>query len=250
MKSFFTAFALAAALAVSIQTVAAAAEKSQGTPQGTPLTVVELYTSQGCSSCPPADAFLGELAKRNDLLALSIHVDYWDYIGWKDPFASPANTKRQRAYASKLGMRYVYTPQMVVQGAAHSTGSDRDKILALIAKARKSKRVAVKISRIHGGVRVTVPGAHTTEEAAVWLAVFDTKHQTRIKRGENGGRTLSYHNVVRGMKRIGTWKGQPLDIPTGNADMSTDGRDGCAAILQSVATGRILGAAKLALTGS
>lgn len=246
MKSFFKAFAMAAALAVSIQTAPFAAEK----PQGTPLTVVELYTSQGCSSCPPADAFLGELAKRNDLLALSIHVDYWDYIGWKDPFASPANTKRQRAYASKLGMRYVYTPQMIVQGGAHSTGSDRDKILAMIAKARKSKRVAVNISHARDGIRVTVPGAHTTEEAAVWLAVFDNKHQTRIKRGENGGRTLSYHNVVRGMIRIGTWKGRPLDIPTGNADMSTDGRDGCAVILQSVATGRILGAAKLALNGS
>ncbi|MAF96982.1 MAG: DUF1223 domain-containing protein [Rhodospirillaceae bacterium] len=244
MKRFFTAFALAAALAVAVQTNAAAAEK--------PLTVVELYTSQGCSSCPPADAFLGELAKRDDLLALSIHVDYWDYIGWKDRFALPENTKRQRAYASKLGMRYVYTPQMVVQGAAHSTGSDRDKILALIAKARKSKRVAVRISRAEDGIRVTVPGAgtaDTTDEAALWLAVFDSKHETAIKRGENGGRTLSYYNVVRGIKRIGTWSEKPLDIPIRNADMSTDGRDGCAVILQSVSTGRILGAAKLALTG-
>ena len=242
MKSFFTAFALAAALAVSIQTVAAAAEKN--------LTVVELYTSQGCSSCPPADAFLGELAKRDDLLALSIHVDYWDYIGWKDRFASPDNTKRQRAYASKLGMRYVYTPQMIVQGANHATGSDRDKILALIARTQKSKRVAVTINRAEDGVRVTVAGADTTEEAAVWLAVFDNRHDTDIKRGENGGRMLSYYNVVRGMKRIGTWKGRPLDIPTGNADLSTEGRDGCAVILQLVSTGRILGAAKLALTGS
>jgi len=241
---------MAAVLAVSIQTVAAAAEKPQGTPQGTPLTVVELYTSQGCSSCPPADAFLGELAKRDDLLALSIHVDYWDYIGWKDRFASPENTKRQRAYASKLGMRYVYTPQMIVQGAAHSTGSDRGKILALIDKERNSKRVAVKISRAGDGIRVTIAGAGIKEEAIVWLAVFDNRHDTVIRRGENGGRTLSYYNVVRGMKRIGTWNGRPLDIPTGNADMSTDGRDGCAVILQSVTTGRILGAAKLALTGS
>ena len=245
MKNFFTAFVLAAALAVSIQTVAAAAEK--------PLTVVELYTSQGCSSCPPADAFLGELAKRDDLLALSMHVDYWDYIGWKDVFASPENTKRQRAYAANLGMRYVYTPQMIVQGAAHTTGSDRGKILAMIAKERKSKRVAVRISRAEDGIRITVAGAGTAgikEEAAVWLAVFDNRHDTVIKRGENGGRTLSYYNVVRDMKRIGTWNGQPLDIPTGNTDMSTDGRDGCAVILQSVTTGRILGAAKLALTGS
>ena len=242
MKRFFRTFALAAVLAVAIQTVAAAAEKN--------LTVVELYTSQGCSSCPPADAFLGELAKRDDLLALSIHVDYWDYIGWKDRFASPENTKRQRAYASKLGMRYVYTPQMIVQGAAHSTGSDRGKVLALIAKAKKNERVAVKISRAEDGIRIKIAGADTTEEAAVWLAVFDNKHETRIRRGENGGRTLSYYNVVRGMKRIGTWSGKPLDIPTRNIDMSTENRDGCAVILQSLSTGRILGAAKLALTGS
>jgi hypothetical protein len=122
--------------------------------------------------------------------------------------------------------------------------------LAKIATAQKSKRVAVKIDRAQNGIRVTVPGAHTTDEAAVWLAVFDNKHETAIRRGENGGRTLSYYNVVRGMKRIGTWSGQPLDIPTGNADMSTDGHDGCAVILQSVSTGRILGAAKLTLTGS
>ena len=232
---------LALAIGAAVATPLRAGEKT---------VVVELFTSQGCSSCPPADALMEKLVAKDHVIALSLHVDYWDYIGWKDRFASPNNTKRQRAYAPKLGMRYVYTPQMIVQGANHATGSDRDKILALIAKAQKSKRVTVTINRAEDEVRVTVAGADTTEEAAVWLVVFDNKHDTDIKRGENGGRMLSYYNVVRGMKRIGTWKGRPLDIPTGNADLSTEGRDGCAVILQSVSTGRILGAAKLVLTGS
>ncbi|MBT3306373.1 MAG: DUF1223 domain-containing protein, partial [Alphaproteobacteria bacterium] len=115
--------------------------------QAAPLTLVELFTSQGCSSCPPADAFLGELSKRSDVLALSVHVDYWDYIGWKDPFASPKNTERQRRYSKFLGMRYIYTPQLVIQGADHEVGSDRTKILAKIAKAAKLDQVAVGIRR-------------------------------------------------------------------------------------------------------
>jgi hypothetical protein len=92
---------------------------------GAPPVVVELFTSQGCSSCPPADAILAELAERSDLVALSLHVDYWDYIGWKDPFGSPLHTTRQKNYASELGLRYVFTPQIVVDGAASVVGSDR-----------------------------------------------------------------------------------------------------------------------------
>jgi len=212
-----------------------------------PLTVVELFTSQGCSSCPPADAFLGDLAKRDDLLTLSIHVDYWDYIGWKDPFASPENTKRQRRYAQTLGMRYVYTPQMVVQGASHVTGSDRAKVAALIKKAARMPRVPISISRDKNNINIKVSGGATGEKATVWLAVFDKKHDTPVKRGENGGRTLSHYNVVRNMSRIGTWTGRAITIPTDVADMKSRGRDGCAVILQSLSTGRILGAAKIVL---
>ncbi|NQV83059.1 MAG: DUF1223 domain-containing protein [Rhodospirillales bacterium] len=216
---------------------------------GRPLTVVELFTSQGCSSCPPADALLGELSKRADVLALSVHVDYWDYIGWKDPFASPKNTARQHRYAKTLGMRYVYTPQLVIQGADHVVGSDRTKILAKIAKAAKLDRVAVGIRRDGDGVRVSVPAAHG-EQAAVWLAVYDSRRDTVIKRGENSGRTLSYYNVVRGMTRIGTWSGQAMDIRTSMADIASQGSDNCAVILQSLKTGRILGVARVALDKS
>ncbi|MEE8352332.1 MAG: DUF1223 domain-containing protein [Rhodospirillales bacterium] len=239
MKSSFKALVLAAGLFASVVFPTWAGEKS--------LTVVELFTSQGCSSCPPADAFLGDLSKRDDLLALSIHVDYWDYIGWKDPFASPENTKRQRRYARTLGMRYVYTPQMVVQGASHVTGSERVKVEALIKKAARTPRVPISISRDKNNINIKVSGGAIGEKATVWLAVFDKKHDTAIKRGENGGRTLSHYNIVRGMSRIGTWTGRAITIPTDVADMKSRGRDGCAVILQSLSTGRILGAAKIAL---
>ena len=129
-----------------------------------PLTVVELFTSQGCSSCPPADAFLGELARRDDLVALSEHVDYWDYIGWKDPFASPDLTKRQHEYARLLGLRYVYTPQMVIQGADHVTGSDRAGVLRKIAEAAALPRVAVTARYVGERIMVSLPGAEKEHE--------------------------------------------------------------------------------------
>ena len=249
MRNLFNAFALAAALVLAPAAMAAEQNAPENS-QGRPLTVVELFTSQGCSSCPPADAFLGELAKRDDILALSVHVDYWDYIGWKDVFASPRNTQRQRDYAAKMRLGYVYTPQMVIQGADHATGSDRSGVWAKIKKAAKTKRVPVAISLAGGKIRVTVPGAHTTDKAAVWLAVYGSKMETEIKRGENAGRTIVYHNVVSDMIRVGTWSGQPLDIPTAVDGMGAKGRDGCAVILQSLKTGRILGAARIDLAGS
>src|SRR5512144_1822690 len=112
---------------------------------------IELFTSQGCSSCPPADAFLGELAKRPDVLALSEHVDYWDYLGWKDPFASSENTQRQRAYSRRLGSGYVYTPQMVVQGTGQIAGTDRHGVLELVARARDLQFVPVDVNRTEDG---------------------------------------------------------------------------------------------------
>ena len=218
-----------------------------------PLTVVELFTSQGCSSCPPADAFLGELARRDDLVALSEHVDYWDYIGWKDPFASPANTKRQHEYARLLGLRYVYTPQMVIQGADHATGSDRARVLEKIAAAAALPRVPVSARYADDRILVSVPGAEGTaggEMAAVWMAVFDRQHETPVKRGENGGRTLKNFNVVRSMVRLGTWSGQALEIPAAMPEGNGRHPDGCAVIVQSLKTGRIIGAAKIAMPKS
>jgi hypothetical protein len=211
--------------------------------------VVELFTSQGCSSCPPADAFLGELAKRDDLLALSFHVDYWDYIGWKDVFASPVNSRRQRDYARNLGLRYVFTPQMVIQGAAEAMGADRDAILGGISAQQKHPRVPLTLRRGAGPGKMTVAIAAVpgSEPADVWLAVFDHEHLTPVKRGENRGRAIRNFNVVRDFRRIAVWRGEALEIPASLPEPAVLENDACAVIVQSLRTGRILGAAKIAI---
>ena len=213
------------------------------------LKVVELFTSQGCSSCPPADALLAELADREDILALSLHVDYWDYIGWKDPFASPLHTQRQRVYSQVFGKRYVYTPQMVVNGALEMTGSDRSTVLDRIAAAPPADRVRLAVRDDGAGkVTVSVPRSSDAEDATVWLVLYDNEHVTAVKRGENRGRTIRNRNVVRGLQRIGMWNGQALELPVMISEMAPNGGDSCAVLLQSQRTGRILAAARVALT--
>jgi hypothetical protein len=216
------------------------------------LTVVELYTSQGCSSCPPADAFLGELAGREDILALSFHVDYWDYIGWKDPYASPAHTDRQRRYSRRFGRRYVYTPQMVIQGMAEEIGSDRRKVLKRIGEAAEVVRVPVRLG--HGAKRdtitISIPRAATNDYAydvTVWLVIYDRSQETAVKRGENRGRTIRNSNVVRGLRRVARWRGEALETKASLAEFAEANGDVCAVLLQSRRTGRIVGAARLAL---
>ncbi|MBT3360358.1 MAG: DUF1223 domain-containing protein [Rhodospirillales bacterium] len=208
------------------------------------LTVVELYTSQGCSSCPPADKFLGELAKRDDVLALSFHVDYWDYIGWKDTFASPANTERQRAYARRFGIGYVYTPQMVVHGTAQMTGSNRPAVLNGIAQAQTMPAIQIKLRRDAGGVSASLPAKKGAEQASVYAVLFDREHSTSIRRGENGGRQITYSNVVRKLERLTSWNGEAMTValPVGE-----QANDACAVIVQSDMSGMILGAATLDL---
>ena len=207
--------------------------------------VVELFTSQGCNTCPPADAYLGELAKRRDVVALSLHVDYWDYIGWKDPFAIGIATERQRAYASHLGKGFVYTPQMVVDGAAEAVGSHRAVVAREIDQARAaSGKFPVRI--VYKGndmMTVSLPDAPAGKTATVWLVMFDGVHTTDIKSGENGGKKLTYYNVVREFRQIGTWSGKAMTIPVNAED---EGRAGCAVLVQEDGTGRIVGAGKVA----
>ena len=215
---------------------------------GDKLTVVELYTSQGCSSCPPADTYLGRLAERDDIIALSLHVDYWDYIGWKDPYAIPESTKRQRWYARKLGMGYVYTPQMVVQGMAHTTGSNRGNVERLIRDVHGAKRLDVQIHRTDGGLKVDIAGGtFKGETARIYIAAYDAMHENDVSRGENTGRKLAHYNVVREMTNIGSWSGKPVSLTVGSETIQMAGRDGCVVLVQSPETGRILGAAKIGL---
>lgn len=240
------------ALVFSLALPLAAAEAAETTAAGAaPLTVVELFTSQGCSSCPPADALLSRLAERDDVIALSMHVDYWDYIGWKDLFASPVVTERQRDYAASLGGRYVYTPQMVIQGASEAVGSDVRAVEWRIKEARKLPRVTVGLSADLAADTVTIslPPADTMESHTILLAVYDDEKVVNVPRGENGGRTLKYSHVVREFRRLGTWRGEAAEIPISLSELRAQDSDAyaCAVLLQSMETGRILGAAKIEL---
>lgn len=180
--------------------------------QSSPV-VIELFTSQGCSSCPPADALMHKLAARGDVIALSMHVDYWDYIGWKDEFGRAENTARQKAYAHAGGRRSVYTPQMIIGGVDSVVGTHPMDVADLIAKhsARKSD-VALKIARSGGKVSIAA-NARKAGKYDVKLVRFTDKRTTAIKKGENAGKTITYVNVVSDFATVGTWDGRaPLNI--------------------------------------
>jgi hypothetical protein len=184
-----------------------------------PRAVIELFTSQGCSSCPAADKLLGELSRDPSLLTMSLPVDYWDYLGWKDTLALHGHSDRQRAYAEARGDREVYTPQVVVNGVVHVLGSDKAAIENAIAKTRRNPGVLalpVTMSVAAGKVTVNVPAAkeeHPTAE--VWLCPVSSKVSVEIGRGENRDHTLTYHNVVRRWVKLGEWNGkaQTFSIP-------------------------------------
>jgi len=215
---------------------------------GEPVTVVELFTSQGCSSCPPADRFLGELATRDDVVALTLPVDYWDYLGWKDTLASPAYTQRQHAYARNRGDRKVYTPQMVFNGRTHAVGSHGASVYAEIAaQAESEARVAVDLMVDEDTIMVkagALPAGMEGQEATLWLFLTSKAETVAIGRGENTGATVTYHNVVRMMMPIGSWDGSAIEVALPRSDLMR-GYDGCAAILQVDGAGPILGASFL-----
>jgi len=218
--------------------------------------VVELYTSQGCNSCPPADAYLGELAKRKDIIALSFHVTYWDYLGWKDRFAFKAATKRQRAYSRHFRRGYVYTPQMVIDGQSEVIGSRQFLVDRAIGKAtRQADKITVTFKKTDDGklhaVLPTRKGSGTAERATIWMVLFDRRHTTDIRRGENGGKKLTYYNVVRKLTPLGTWDGEGKSVALPVQAAGPAGRrDGCVVIVQSNQTGRIIGAAAMPLAQS
>jgi hypothetical protein len=201
-------------------------------------TVVELFTSEGCSSCPPADALLAELAGRPDVLALSFHVDYWDRLGWKDPFSSPDATQRQHGYAELLGLAAVYTPQIVVDGGWQAVGSDRSEVEQALGSARRNRDdVPVALAVDHGRARIALgPGGEVA--ATLLLIGFDRRHVTAVARGENGGRTLSHVDVVRTVEQIAPFDAQArvIEVPIRSPS------DRLAAILQA-RNGRVIGVA-------
>jgi hypothetical protein len=200
--------------------------------------VVELFTSEGCSSCPPADTLLGALASRPDVLALSFHVDYWDRLGWKDPFSSAAATRRQERYARLLGVDTVYTPQIVIDGHWQAVGSDRGAVDRALAAAATDLAVPMRLAIDHGGARITLGPGPSGMPAAVLLAGFDRRHVDRVGGGENDGRILTHVDVVRGFTEIGRFTGATAAI----AAPLYWRTDRVAAILQAD-DGRIIGLA-------
>ncbi len=210
--------------------------------------VVELFTSQGCSSCPPADAILAELAKEGDVIALSQHVDYWNYIGWEDPFSHAGATERQRAYRVQFGTPYVYTPQMVFDGMTEAVGSDRDVVERRIARARLDKKMPITVERSGEKAVVHIPaGAEMAKGATIWQVDYDTAHTTRVRRGENSGETLTNAHVVREMRRIGSYDGDAMTLTLDLSKLREEGRGGCALLVQGPEAGRIYGAVALDL---
>ncbi len=203
--------------------------------------VVELYTSQGCSSCPPADALLTTLAEREDVIALALHVDYWDYIGWADTFADAGFTKRQRAYARSAGKRMIYTPQMVIGGLDHVVGNKPAEVEEAISKhASLDHGVNVTLVRQGGQVAISLD-AETPGDMVVQLVRFRAMETVAIGRGENAGRTIDYANIVTGWEQLRNWNGRaPLSL---QADASGGGN--FAVVVQDRGAGIIRAAASL-----
>src|SRR4051794_6271542 len=178
-----------------------------------PRGVIELFTSQGCSSCPPADRILGELAKDPSVIAVSMPIDYWDYLGWKDTLADSRFSARQKAYSQMRGDREVYTPQVVINGSLHVVGSDRPAIEDAIGVTQKADGVmSVPVTVMQVGKQINVSVAASGRSGAamhgeVWICSIAKAVPISIGRGENGGRQVTYHNVVRSLLKVGDWNG-------------------------------------------
>jgi hypothetical protein len=246
---------LHAALVLASLTVIAPARAEPPFPQSElarPVrAVVELFTSQGCSSCPPADALLKSYVESKDVMALSLPVDYWDYIGWKDTLASPRNTERQRAYAKTFGIGPVYTPQAVINGTNQALGSSRQEIdfaIEQTASAFAARRVPVRFWHQSNSIVIetgAAPDGAEVKEATIWLAVLQKTANVAIKRGENGGKSLTYYNVVRDMTPVGLWNGKPATIQLAQAAINLPESEESIVLVQESETGSIIGAAWL-----
>jgi hypothetical protein len=201
-----------------------------------PRAVIELFTSQGCSSCPPADKLLAQFASDPSLIPMSLPIDYWDYLGWKDTLADPRNSARQRAYSHARGDREVYTPQVVVNGSVHALGSDKDAIEAAIAASRKNGMtlsLPVTMAVADGRLLVSVPGGgEGRSPAEVWVGGLIRAATVAIGRGENRGKTITYHNVARHWVKLGTWNGKAQTFTVPIQDFGDESIDEAAVMVQ------------------
>lgn len=242
-------FLLACPLAVHAAEEPAAAPTEPAKPI---RAVIELFTSQGCTDCPAADTLLKSFADETDIIALTLPVDYWDYLGWKDTLASARNSERQRAYAKRFDTGPVSTPEAVINGAAHALGSSRDQIeqaLKATETALSSRRIAVRAWHYGSNVVIEIGGAtdeNDVAEATIWLAVVQKRATVAVKYGDNVGKDLTYHNVVHEMTPVGLWNGRPTTIRLATGAVMHPESESLVVLLQENDNGPIIGAAKLA----
>ncbi|TCD13907.1 DUF1223 domain-containing protein [Oricola cellulosilytica] len=240
-----------AALAAGLVVVGLSAAAQEGPSR--PLGVVELFTSQGCSSCPPADEALVRLVERGDVIALGYHVDYWDYLGWRDTLGSRENSERQYNYAKELKRRGVYTPQAIMNGRSHINGGRFDEIVDRLGDYESKGNgltVDLRISQIGKRMRVSVAGsAQAAGEFHVVVVYFKGRTDVTIERGENAGKNITYVNAVTDVQTVGMWNGEQTTIDIPLSELASNEADGCAVLLQEATAsgnpGAIIGAAIL-----
>ena len=225
--------------------------------------LLELFTSEGCSSCPPADRLLASLDRQPvenaDLIVLSEHVDYWNHLGWSDPFSSALFSARQQEYADRLHVASVYTPQLIIDGRVEVVGSDEPEVLKAIAKSAGEPKTAMSVKAVQsihsqGGASVHVEADGGGRNADLYIALTEDHAETHVLRGENGGKMLSHVAVVRSLTRIGKWEGtgvtgRDVQIPSPKGVSGNAHEMRVIAILQDPKTGRIVSAAQTRVTG-
>ena len=217
-----SALALFAAVTLSAPSPALAGGKS----------VVELFTSQGCNSCPPADKLLGTLTQNPNLIPLTLAVDYWDYLGWKDTLALHSHTKRQRSYAKMRGDMNVYTPQAVVNGVKYAVGSDAREINAAL-RNHPSNEAEIPLSVKRDGENISVDVGAGNGKATVWMLSVASKVEVKIVKGENKGATITYFNVVRAWRNLGAWSGAPIKTSVSLSELTQNGADSVVVFVQN-----------------
>jgi hypothetical protein len=216
---------------------------------GAPKNVLELFTSQGCDTCPPADRVLASYAERPDIIAISLPVDIWDYLGWKDTLASDKNSERQKFYAKARGDNAIYTPQVVVNGMIGVNGSDPaaiEKAIKTTDAELKNLRVPIRFWHERNSIIIEAGDAPVDlkdKEATIWFAVVQKQAKVPVERGDNEGKTLTYTNIVRELLPVGTWNGKAMHLELARTAIMTPETEACIVLLQEGKAGPILGAA-------
>lgn len=205
--------------------------------------LVELFTSQGCSSCPPADALAAKLATDPNNIVLTFNVDYWDHLGWRDTLAKPEYSQRQYDYANIRGDGSVYTPQMIVNGNSHVVGSNKNEVQKHLAAGRKKFEVAPSIQLTEKSIEIEIPSSSFKGDATLWLMAVQTKVTQKIERGENAGKDINYTNVVRNLVPAAMWNGQSYKGSWMRDSVMTNGATKLVAVLQHQKLGQVIGLA-------